>query len=93
MAAMFLQECPKHLSDIRQAVANCDSAALQTSAHTLKGSVSNFTAHKAAQAALQLEMMGRDGDLTRSEPALFELENEIERLKPALVALTKVVSK
>jgi CheY-like chemotaxis protein len=93
MAAMFLQECPKHLSDIRQAVANRDSAALQTSAHTLKGSVSNFTAHKAAQAALQLEMMGRDGDLTRSEPALFELENEIERLKPALEGLTKAVSK
>jgi two-component system sensor histidine kinase/response regulator len=93
MAATFLGECPKYLSDIRQAVANCDSRALQSTAHTLKGSVANFTAHRATQAALRLEMMARDGDLTKSEPALLELEDEIERLKPVLEAFTKWGSK
>ena len=93
MAAMFLQEWPQHLSDLRQAVASRDSAALQTSAHTLKGSVSNFTAHKATQAAQKLERMGREGDLTKSEPALLELEGEIERLKPVLEGFAKGGSK
>ena len=93
MAATFLGECPKYLSDIRQAVASCDSRALQSTAHTLKGSVANFTAHRATQAALRLEMMARDGDLTKSEPALLELEDEIERLKPVLEAFTKWGSK
>jgi signal transduction histidine kinase/DNA-binding response OmpR family regulator len=93
MAAIFLDECPKRLSDIRHAVASSDARALQRTAHTLKGSVANFTAHTATQAAMRLEMMGRDGDLTESEPALIELEGEIERLKPALEALTKVGSK
>jgi PAS domain S-box-containing protein len=89
MAATFLQECPKHLSDIRQAVASRDSQALQRTAHALKGSVANFTARKATQAAQKLEMMGREGDLTKSEPALLELEGEIERLKPVLEGFAK----
>jgi CheY-like chemotaxis protein len=89
MASMFLQECPRYLLEVRQAVARRDAAALQSSAHTLKGSVGNFAALKAAQAALQLEMMGREGDLAKSEPALRELEVEIERLKPVLEEFAK----
>ena len=87
MAAMFLDECPRHVSGIRQAVAGHDARSLESAAHALRGSVSNFTARRASQAALSLELMGRDGDLTGSEQALAALEEELERLKPVLEEL------
>ena len=49
--------------------------------------MSNFSAHAAVEAALQLETMGREGDLTGAESACLALEGSIERLKPALAAL------
>lgn len=87
MAAMFLDECPRHVSGIRQAVVSHDARSLETAAHALRGSVSNFTARRASQAALSLELMGRAGDLTGSAQALVELEAELERLKPVLEEL------
>ena len=87
MAAMFLDECPRHISGIRQAVVSHDARSLESTAHALRGSVSNFTARRASQAALNLELMGRDGDLTGSDRALVELEAELERLVPVLEEL------
>ena len=87
MAALFLDECPRHVSGIRQAVVSRDARSLEGAAHALRGSVSNFTARRASQAALSLELMGRDGDLTGSEQALVALEVELERLKPVLEEL------
>lgn len=87
MAALFLDECPRHLAGIRQAVASNDATGLESTAHALRGSVSNFTAHRASQSALKLELMGRDGSFTGSEQALGELEAEIEHLRPVLEEL------
>lgn len=88
MAALFLDECPGMLAGIRQAVASNDAVGLASTAHAMRGSVSNFTVRRASQSALRLEQMGRDGDLTRSEQALEELEDEIARLRPVLEELT-----
>jgi HPt (histidine-containing phosphotransfer) domain-containing protein len=84
MAALFLDECPAHVSGIRQAVTGRDARALESAAHALRGSVSNFAADRTVQAALQLELMGRDGNLTEAEQALHNLEDELERLRPVL---------
>jgi HPt (histidine-containing phosphotransfer) domain-containing protein len=86
---LFLEDCPKQLSDIRQAITQGDSAALMRTAHTLKGSVGNFAAKAAVDLALQLEMMGRQGNLAGAQEACSTLEKEIEHLKLALEALTK----
>jgi CheY-like chemotaxis protein len=86
---LFLEDCPKQLSDIRQAITRGDSAALMRTAHTLKGSVGNFAAKAAVDLALQLEMMGRQGNLGGAPEAYSGLEKEIENLKLALEALTK----
>lgn len=87
MAELFLDDCPGLLSEIREAIARRDSKALEHSAHSLKGSVGNFSATAAFEAALRLEMMGSNGDMTRAEEAYSILEKEIERLKPAFAAL------
>ncbi len=86
VVGLFLDECPRLVSDVRLAVARRDAAAIDRTAHTLKGSASNFSPSTAA-AALKLEQMGRAGNLTDAEEAFTVLEEEIARLVPALAAL------
>jgi HPt (histidine-containing phosphotransfer) domain-containing protein len=64
MAELFLQDSGKLLAEIGQAIQAGDATALHHSAHTLKGSVANFAAADARETALQLEIMGRSGNLT-----------------------------
>ncbi len=87
MVDLFLEDCPQRISAIRQALAAGDAKSLESASHSLKGSVANFCAPAAIAAAEQLEMMGRAGDLDRADKALFTLEQEITRLRPAMAAL------
>ncbi len=89
VAKLFLDSAPSMLGEVREAVARRDARAVERAAHTLKGSVSNFGAEPAFQAALRLERMGRSGDLFGAEEALAALETEIVRLQPALTALAE----
>ncbi|HLY59192.1 MAG TPA: PAS domain S-box protein [Terriglobia bacterium] len=91
MAGLFLRDCPQHMTEIRQAVARRDSKALEFAAHALKGSVSNFVAEAAREAALRLESMGHQGDFRDSEIAYQTLVLEIDNVKHSLGALTKGV--
>jgi two-component system sensor histidine kinase/response regulator len=81
----FLQEYPKHLAEIHQALADGDAATLRRAAHTIKGSARYFGAHETHQRAERLEMIGKSGDLTDAPAALAELEEALDRLRPALV--------
>ncbi len=83
----FLEECPKQLSRLQDALARGDSDAVARLAHALKGSVGNFAARHAVEAAQKLETMGRKGEIARGSDAYSELQKAIERLKPALLAL------
>ncbi|MGE0679975.1 MAG: response regulator [Candidatus Binatia bacterium] len=84
VVGLFFEEAPELLSAIREAIARRDSMKLEYAAHSLKGTVSNFGARAAREAALRLEVVGRSGDLTYAEPACAELEKEITSLTQAL---------
>jgi HPt (histidine-containing phosphotransfer) domain-containing protein len=86
VVGLFFEETPGLLSAIRESITRCDGKALEQAAHSLKGTVSNFGAQAARDAALRLEVVGRDGDLSHAEPAHVELEREIARLTRALTA-------
>ena len=86
---MFDEDGPPLLSEIRDAIARQDSEALAQAAHTFKGMVANFCADPAVEAALELEMMGKNADLGGAEEAAGRLESEAERLKSALVDLVQ----
>jgi len=75
--------------EIWQAIAERNLKALGRAAHTLKGSVGNFAAPAAFDAALKLELIAHEGDLTQAEEACARLQEEIERLYPALEELGK----
>ncbi len=84
MAGLFLDECPRLLSEIRTAVARQDGKALEWAADSLKGSVANFAAAAAMEAAAALAQMGRQSHLQGAPEACATLEAEIEGLKEAL---------
>ncbi len=86
---LFSSDCPRLMSEIHDAIERNDKQALEYVAHTLKGSVGNFSATNAFEAAFRLEKMGREGDTTHAQEAYAVLEREIKRLEPALAALEK----
>ncbi len=81
----FLDESPRLLATIRQAIDKRDAKTLQRAAHTLKGSTRYFGAAHASEMALQLETMGKKSELTHAHSALAGLEREMARLLPVLV--------
>jgi CheY-like chemotaxis protein/HPt (histidine-containing phosphotransfer) domain-containing protein len=89
LVEIFLEECPKLMADLDQAVTSGEAARLKRSAHTLKGAVDNFAAKAVFEAAFRLEMMGRHGNLAGVHEAWETLQDEVERLKPALAAFVQ----
>jgi two-component system sensor histidine kinase/response regulator len=88
IAGLFLEDCPRLLAEIRTAVSGGDARSLEHAAHTLKGSVSNFGAEAAREAAFRLETLGRAGDLAPAPEAFTNLEQEIQKFTQALNALS-----
>jgi two-component system sensor histidine kinase/response regulator len=87
IAILFLEDCPRVLAEIRDAIASRDAKQLETSAHTLKGSASTFGAGAVVESALRLEQMGRAGQLDQSLDVLRSLEAELVALRAELEAL------
>ena len=87
IAAIFLEDYPNSIQEIRTAIETGDAKRLETSAHTLKGSVANFGARVAVESALRLEQMGRAQHLEESSEMLRALEQALSALRPELEAL------
>jgi two-component system sensor histidine kinase/response regulator len=87
ITAIFLEEYPELISEIRAATETADAERLERAAHSLKGSVSNFGAAAATRAAFQLEMLGRKGQLEPAPRALNDLLSEFRLLLPELERL------
>jgi len=84
IATLFLENLPDNIAHIRGAIAKSDADALDRAAHSLKGSVGNFGAKRAFEAAYRLELMGKEARLTEAEGALSELEAELKDLETAV---------
>ena len=87
IAVLFLDDYPKSLSELHEAVECGDARRLERTAHGLKGSVSNFGARPAVDAALQLETMGRAQKMVEVEQVLHTLELALAALRPELESL------
>jgi signal transduction histidine kinase/DNA-binding response OmpR family regulator len=80
LAQLMLQEGPRLLQAMHDAVEAGDAAELRRTAHTLKGSARLFAAHAAAEAALEVEQVGRDDRLADAAAPLERLQVEVDRL-------------
>ena len=52
LATLFLDDCPRHLAAIREALRKTGAEDLHRASHTLKGAVGNFCAAAAFEAYL-----------------------------------------
>ncbi len=74
IAVLFMEECPRAFAEIQDAVVCRDAAKLENAAHALKGSVANFGARDAVEAAFRLEQMGRANEMSEADGMLHQLE-------------------
>ena len=66
LCQIFLDESPKLLQKLREAIAAADSEGVMRAAHTLKGELGYLGVAKAVQAARELEDMGHEKNLSRA---------------------------
>jgi len=93
MIGLFQEGAPHLLSAMREALQSGDMAALEMSAHSLKGAVGNLSAKAAAAAALQLEKDAKNKNAESAKESLMEVERAVSRLLPALAEICQGVSK
>ena len=86
---IFMETSPELLNKIRYAVECKNPELIQNSAHTLKGSASNFGAHQVVKMALKLEQMAENNQLKNCEQVLLQLEIELDLLIDALKQFKK----
>lgn len=86
VVSTILEETPRLVEAIRQAIQNRDLAALRLSAHTLKGSIRFFAGSRAYATAFEIERLGQMGNLDGAESLFPALQSELAQLAPALIA-------
>jgi signal transduction histidine kinase/CheY-like chemotaxis protein len=84
IARTFLKDYPAKLRNIKRAIARNDAPALATAAHALKGAVAIFGADDAVENALDLQQMGRQGNLTPAPASFRKLDEALARLNAKL---------
>jgi CheY-like chemotaxis protein len=86
LVALFNTDCPQLMKKIRKAVAEREVKALVHAAHTLKGAISNFVAPGGLEAARDVEIRAREGDLDGAIGGLDRLEREVKLLRKQLAS-------
>jgi two-component system, sensor histidine kinase and response regulator len=83
---LFADECQSSLEQMRTVWNARDNTTLVRLAHTMKGSAANVGANGISEAARELEMQVRSGNLEPAFKQIANLEREVARLKPELEA-------
>ncbi|MDE3110053.1 MAG: response regulator, partial [Acidobacteriota bacterium] len=89
---LFIEESPKAMEEMRQALGERDARRLERLAHTLKGSSGSLGANRVSQAALLLEMRARSGALENAGELMAALQAELERVLPEIESVTRKVA-
>ena len=83
----FLGTLPSLIRAIELAIQTKNAKQLEFSAHSLKGSLSNFYAEPAKLLAGKLEQLGRGPYLDGAEEIFSDLQTEIARFSAAITSL------
>jgi signal transduction histidine kinase/CheY-like chemotaxis protein/HPt (histidine-containing phosphotransfer) domain-containing protein len=88
ISRLFVDDAPRHLQSIREALDSRNGEWLRRAAHGLKGAAANFEADGVVSAARTLEEIGRTGDFDAHEAAWHALRSETDRLISMLRAVS-----
>jgi len=83
---IFFEDSPKTVAEIRNAINQGGAERLERAAHSLKGALGYFSGGRSVNAALALQTMGANRDLSKAEEGLAELEQALNLLRPSLAA-------
>src|SRR6185503_5163935 len=72
------------MDDIRRAAATGDAPSLGRNGHAIRGMISNFCSPAAQASALDVEQIGKSGDLAAAAGAIETLHARLEELIAAL---------
>jgi len=81
----FLEESPRLMRAIGEAVAGPDATRLRVAAHTLKGSMEYFGVAGGFELAYRLEKMGQSNHLEGAEAVFSDLEAVMAQITPVLL--------
>jgi HPt (histidine-containing phosphotransfer) domain-containing protein len=84
LLTIFKQDYPLQLRSLKEAILRTEMKQVQASSHTLRGMLSNLAMARAAEAAANLEQMGRNGEGAGLKDALVLLEQEVADLLPVV---------
>jgi HPt (histidine-containing phosphotransfer) domain-containing protein len=84
--ALFVEQTPRLLQGIREAINTRDAETIRQKAHTLKGAVANFGAAGAVHAASEIERAGKEEAIDRAAELLPLLEAKLRDLEEKLEA-------
>jgi len=87
LVALFREQTPRTLTDLREALAAGDRQRIKFAAHKAKGELGNFQAHRGAGLAGWIENSAEEGDLAQLTAAVAPLEREITLLDARLQEL------
>ena len=90
MAMIFLQDYSRLMDEVRDSILQNNCSVLERAAHTMKGRLAFFGINRVRDKMLELEIMGREQDLTRANEVLAEAEIG---MKAALSELELIVRK
>jgi two-component system, sensor histidine kinase and response regulator len=83
---LFMEDCPRRMAAIRDAIEQGRADALRAAAHALKGAASYFSAPAVVAGAAALERIAVEGQMADAPAALVRLEHDVSRLLAELPA-------
>ncbi|TAJ25951.1 MAG: response regulator [Nitrospirae bacterium] len=86
LIGQFLQEAPRRLATLREAIGRGHAKDVEEAAHGLKGICGNLGVCRMAGLAADLQALAESGNLARSSTLLSQLQEEFDRARPMLAA-------
>jgi HPt (histidine-containing phosphotransfer) domain-containing protein len=80
LVEIFLEDCPRRLHELEQAVKEGNANGVRHAAHSLKGMVAGLGAGPAHGLAAEVEGLGKAGDLSKTSDLLPTLLLEFARV-------------
>ena len=87
MIHLYLEDTPRHIRAMREALAASDAPALERAAHQLKGSSGSFGTLGMVGLCQELETQARASALSEAPDRLRDLEAEYQRVQEVLKTL------
>jgi two-component system, sensor histidine kinase and response regulator len=81
---IFLEESPKQLDRLNEAIEGSDRDSMERTAHSLKGELKYLGLFDAAQQACEFERMGREGDWQLANERFRSFRSEIRAVTAAM---------